>query len=1100
MISAGRFRRQPAGRWGVAVLLLLLMAGMVPSAGAQGTVDSSSQAPAPGKPQNGPSDSTQTLPNAQRLPGYDEQTPMTAGTPPAVAGAGTENLRAWRGLKVSAVQFDGVPAERLAPLPAQLDLQPGQPLDPAKVRSSLRRLYATGLYKTVDIEGTRHGDSVTLIFHGEPQLFIGRVTVNGIKQENFTSLLEGQTKLSPGTPFTPQKLDRADKLVKDTLETNGYYQSTVKSRVQNDPANAQVNIDYDVATGKVARVGNVAVEGNSGLTIEKFRKKAKLKRKSKVSRDTVNTALDKLRANYQKQQLLQATVTLDSKTFQPPVNQLDYTFKVNQGPKVFVLVEGVKMSKGKIKNLIPVYEEGAVDEDLLNEGDKRIHDLYQREGYFNVQVYHEKVARTATQTVVTFHVDPGKLHTVDTVTIHGNKYFETRLIEPRLNVHPASLFEHRGIYSQALVASDVATITAIYEGSGFSHVKVTPVVHDSGLDKKGRPSKISHLSVDYQIVEGTQQRFGAYQLAGNNQVPLSTLTPLLTSQVGQPYNSNNLTNDRNSVLTYYLAHGYDQASVTLKQLPDAKDPDLIDVTMNITEGEQIFVKNVLVSGLHYTRPKTVKDHILVHPGDVLDQSALIETQRQLYDLTLFNGVTTAVQNPSGDELQKDVLIQFTEAKRWDVNYGFGFEVQTGAPTTNAAQRIQLGELPICTSGQSPSSGNCTDNANGAFGASGVVEVDISRVNLRGSDNSLTLKTNYGSLEKRAVLTYSDPHFINKPTLTFSLSGGYTDARDVTTYAASRLEGTARLTERLNRPTTFIYQWTFRRTKVDPNSLQIDPSEIPIEAASATVGGPGVTWIRDTRRPTPLDASGGTYNTVQEFWSDSKFGADSQFNKLDATNSSYYPFGNVRRFVFARNTRIAYERSYGSSSQELIPIPERIYGGGAQSHRGFGINSAGPRDSETGYPIGGAAAFINSFELRLPPPVLPYVGNSVSFVLFHDMGNVFVKGSDIWPSFLRFRQPDRGGCRDISATDQAAPNSENNSIGLNGLCSYNYFSHALGIGARYKTPIGPIRVDSSYNLNPPLYPQPEYYNNEGVTVPRYSQASHFNFFFSIGQSF
>ena len=117
-----------------------------------------------------------------------------------------------------------------------------------------------------------------------------------------------------------------------------------------------------------------------------------------------------------------------------------------------------------------------------------------------------------------------------------------------------------------------------------------------------------------------------------------------------------------------------------------------------------------------------------------------------------------------------------------------------------------------------------------------------------------------------------------------------------------------------------------------------------------------------------------------------------------------------------------------------------------------------------------------------------------------MGNSFVKGSDIWPSFLRFRQPDREGCRDTSMTDQAQPNAEHNSIGLNGLCSYNYFSHALGIGARYKTPIGPIRLDTSYNLNPPLYPQPENYNSQGITVPRYSQAPHFNFFFSIGQAF
>ncbi|HEY0784864.1 MAG TPA: POTRA domain-containing protein [Acidobacteriaceae bacterium] len=1091
-VSEGKLPRALVARIGrrAAVLWVsLLWLGAAASlAGAQGTVNSSSAPPAPAAPAKGPGPQ-QTLPNAARLPGYDESAPMTAAKPDSVAGEGTENLRAWRGLQVAAVRFVGVSTDRLEPLPSMLDLQPGHPLDPQKVRSSLRRLYATGLYQTIDIEGTRQADSVTLIFHGTPQVFLGRVTIRGVKQENFSSLLESATKLSPGTPFSPDKLARAERLLKETLEANGYYQATIKPRTENDPAHAQVNVFYDIAVGKQARVGNVVVEGNSGLTPEKFRKKAKLKRRSKVSRDTVNTALAKLRANYQKQQLLQSSVTLDTKTFQPPVNQIDYAFKVNQGPKVLVKVEGVKMSKGRIRNLVPVYEEGAVDEDLLNEGNRRIHDIYQREGYFNVQVTHDEAAVTPGQTVVTYHVAPGALHDVDSVNIHGNKYFATTLITPRLNVHPASIFEHRGIYSQALVASDVATIRAIYEGSGFSNVKVTPVVKDSPLDKKGRPSKISHLTVNYEIVEGIQQRFGTYTLVGNNDVPTGTLTPLLSTQVGQPYNSNNLTNDRAQVLTYYLGHGYDQASVTLKQLADPKDPNLIDVTMNISEGEQIFVKDVVVSGLHYTRPRTVAPHILVHPGDVLDQSALIDTQRQLYDLTLFNGVNTAVQNPNGDELRKDVLLQFREAKRWDVNYGFGFQVQTGTPSCNIYQRIQLGQTPTCA-----------NSANGQFGASGLVEVDVSRINLRGSDNSLTLKTAYGSLEKRAVLTYADPRFLGRTSLTFQLSGGYTDARDVSTYAASRLEGTARLSQRLNRPTTLIYQMAFRRVKVDPNTLQIDPSEIPIAAASATVGGPGITWIRDTRRPSALDGQGGTYNTVQEFFSDSHFGAASNFNRFDGTNSTYYSFGNVHHYIFARSTRIAWERSYGTTSEQLIPIPERIYGGGAQSHRGFGINAAGPRDSETGFPIGGAAAFINNFELRLPPPTLPYVGDSVSFVLFHDMGNVFVKGSDIWPSFLRFRQPDRAGCRDTSRTDQQQPNSEKNSIGLNGLCSYNYFSHAIGIGARYRTPIGPIRVDTSYNLNPPLYPQPEYYNNQGVTIPRYSQAPHINFFFSIGQAF
>jgi outer membrane protein assembly factor BamA len=169
----------------------------------------------------------------------------------------------------------------------------------------------------------------------------------------------------------------------------------------------------------------------------------------------------------------------------------------------------------------------------------------------------------------------------------------------------------------------------------------------------------------------------------------------------------------------------------------------------------------------------------------------------------------------------------------------------------------------------------------------------------------------------------------------------------------------------------------------------------------------------------------------------------------------------------------------------------LYAGGATSHRGFPINGAGPRDLQTGFPVGGSAVLVNTSELRLPVQTLPYVGNSVSFVIFHDMGNVFRNPSDMFPSIARFHQPNESNCEQIS----------NRTIGT---CNFNYFSHAIGVGARYHTAVGPIRVDFSYNLNPPKYPVFPSTNANGTfvngAVPYVGQASHFNFFFSIGQAF
>jgi outer membrane translocation and assembly module TamA len=143
-------------------------------------------------------------------------------------------------------------------------------------------------------------------------------------------------------------------------------------------------------------------------------------------------------------------------------------------------------------------------------------------------------------------------------------------------------------------------------------------------------------------------------------------------------------------------------------------------------------------------------------------------------------------------------------------------------------------------------------------------------------------------------------------------------------------------------------------------------------------------------------------------------------------------------------------------------------------RAFPENQAGPRDPQTGFPLGGSALFFNSIELRFP-----LSGDSIGGVLFHDMGNVYDKFSDI--SF-RFHQ--------------------------NGLTDFNYMVHAVGVGVRYRTPIGPLRLDLAYSINPPSF------NGFGGTyeqlvqcsvnntcgTPTLQHVSHFQFFFSIGQAF
>jgi outer membrane protein insertion porin family len=999
----------------------------------------------------------------------------------------------WNGLKVDAIRFEGVTFGPDDALPKQLPQQAGSPLDPEKVRNSLRRLFASGRYRTIGVSGIRNGDSVTLIFSGPSRYFVGRVNIEGVKGEQLASLLEYSTNLNPGAPYVETAVPTATTLVKQTLAQNGYYQPVVSVTTTPDDASQQINVTFRIDIGPQARIGNVAMEGSDpGITLEEFRKKSKLKEGRKVTRETTSNALTRLRGLYQKKDRLEATVALQKSTYDQPKKQLNYDFHANQGPVVKVSIEGVKLSTSRLHLLVPIFEEGTIDNDLLNEGTHNILEFLEQQGYFDATVEVKVIGENTPSEQVVYSVDRGVKHKVTSVTLKGNKYFESDLLKERMKVQKADAYQRSGRYSPALVDSDISSIQALYRANGFNETTITQAVDDIDDGPNGKPLKTAQIRVTLTIVEGPQQKFGTIDLSGVDAARNAAVKSLLNSQQGQPFSLISLSGDRDAVLSYYLSNGFDQARVEVKQAKNADDPKLTNVAINVIEGHQVFVDHVLVSGDDRTKPKVIDNALQLHAGDPLDQSALLDTQRKLYNLALFNEVNAAVQNPDGDAARKNVLIQLREAKRWDVTYGFGFEAQTGQPasgTISPASAILLGLSPNQT----------TVNQEGSPGVSPRISADVTRINLFGTDKSATLHTTYGLLEKVATLSFVNPHLLGNPLLTATVSGGYSNVQNITTFKASTLQGDFRVTQKFRRTDTFIYDFQYRRVAVDPNSLQISANLIPLLSQPVRVGGPGLTWFHDTRDPSPLDAGKGSYTSVSEFLATSKFGSQSDFNRVDLTNSTYYTFGK-RKYVFARNTRLGFETKYGANPNvtntecagvlldtnatcDAVPLPERLYAGGATSHRGFPLNGAGPRDLQTGFPVGGNAVLVNSSELRLPASTLPYVGDGLSFVLFHDMGNVFQNISDMFPSIKRFHQPNEESCADVSK-----------SIGT---CSFNYFSHAAGVGARYKTPVGPIRVDFSYNLNPPKYPIIYDFDNN---PPHEGQASHFNFFFSIGQSF
>jgi outer membrane protein assembly factor BamA len=358
-------------------------------------------------------------------------------------------------------------------------------------------------------------------------------------------------------------------------------------------------------------------------------------------------------------------------------------------------------------------------------------------------------------------------------------------------------------------------------------------------------------------------------------------------------------------------------------------------------------------------------------------------------------------------------------------------------------------------------------------------VDLTRNNLWGLAHSISLRTRASTLDKRALLNYSWPHYFGHDNFNVSFTGLYEDSRDVRTFSYKREEGSAQLSQKASKATTLFYRYSYRRVSIDQSTLKITPFLIPLLSQPVRLGMLSGNLIQD-RRDDPIEPHKGIYNTVDIGLAAHFLGSQRNFLRFLARNATYHPIG--RRLVVARSTQFGDIYAFTNSGDALdaIPLPERFFGGGGASHRGFPENQAGPRDPVTGFPLGGTAQFFNQTEFRFPA-----FGENIGGVLFHDAGNIY---SSLGHMSFRLRQHD--------------------------VQDFDYLVQAVGVGVRYKTPIGPVRVDLAYSINPPRFfgfkgTQQDLLNagvNPCASAPGVpsrcveQSVSHFQFFFSIGQTF
>lgn len=941
--------------------------------------------------------------------------------------------------------------EKIPPLP----LEAGKPFDYPAERESLRDLYRLGDYADIRVSTAPEMGGSRVDFIVRRNFFNNVIRIDGLKEPPSEPAALASLRLNLGEPFRDSAVREAVDRLTATLHDDGLYQAKITWQLFPHEDTRQMDVTVTVDPGPRALVGDVAIDNQTPYPDVQLLHRSKVSNKVEMTAARLSRGSDRLRKFLVNQGYLGASALITVETYDPQSNRVPLKLTVETGPRVRIEISGARLSKGKQRKLLPVFAEGAVDEDLLQEGRRNIRDYLQSQGYFDADVQvSSQSSDKPVERVIHYDITRGDRFRLAGIGFDGNKYFRNGLLSRRLLLQTAS-FASSGRFSQQLLRGDTDSIRGVYLSNGFRDCQVTSTVDDRYRDKK------NNLFVSFHIVEGAQTRIADLHIDGNHTISTDELLGVTGSTKGEPYSDSGVASDRNNILALYYNEGFPEAAFHEEVVP-ASTPTEVSLVYHVTEGRQVDVAKVLLTGYQFTRPGIIRRQVEVQPGGPLREGDIAKTQRQLYNLGVFNRVQIAPQNPGGTDPDKAVVVEMQEGQRYTIGYGFGFEVQ----------RIAGGST----------------NPNGTtIGASPRGIFEIARNNMFGRAQTLSFKARVSTLEYRVGLDYTADNFLADRHLSLQLTGFADKTQDVNTFTSTRFEGGLQLVQKISPSSSLLYRYFYRRVKASNLVSTINEEQIPLLSQPTLVSGFGFTYARD-RRDDPGNATRGTFNTIDVSDAIEPIGSSADFFRGYFQNSSFHSFG--RAFVFARSVRFGVEVPYGNTVEgnnapfnptqctapppnftpSVIPLPERFFAGGGTSLRGFGLNQAGPRDPCTGFPIGGLALLVFNQELRFPMN-LPIVGTRLGGTLFYDGGNVY---SDVNHISFAWKAPS--------------------------ITNLNYFSHTVGFGLRYPTPIGPVRVDFGYQLNPARYQATVVPAGGTVGVLQTLRLPHFGFFFNIGPIF
>lgn len=950
--------------------------------------------------------------------------------------------------------------------------------------------------------------------------------------------------LNPGTPITEQTLQNNADVILEYLRDRGFFNAEVTFTQRALDRENQIGVTFNVKPNDQARVGTFEID------IEGFEKamltgKVKLKPGELYSRELLSQDVERIKRILRENDFLAPELNEPRPEREVDSNTINIKLTGRVGPKVTVTVEteDEKVSGGTQERLLPVKRDGTLHYAAIVEGERRLENYFQEQGYFFANVtpvcsveppFVEGEATTVandteflcsalggadlfSRTVeVKYKVTLDRKLRLSKIRIRGTDELPIEELRTILDTQEANIFGiiplfgyGRGYTSETILEDDALTIKSLMRELGYRDAEVR---YGRGVSLDGE-----ELVITFYVEEGVPTVVNGVEIAGNSAFDDDTLLGKLPLIIGKNYSRARIRNAERKLAEFYSEEGYFDARISSSITERTDDPTtkhkLVKIGFTVeTEGKKVVIDRVLVTGNDDTRTNAILRAVTLQPNELLKRTDVYKSEQNLYATDAFERVEIRpepARDRSDGTRSADVIIGVKEQAPRLMQYGGGYSTDLGLSGFfdirhyNLFGRLWQGGARIRWSQRQQLVQ--FDYVNPRFIRDGTDRFAPLTLTAQFQRDSTVTRFFRSAFDKG---TFGIVQRVDENGVPIDIFG--VPAGDPT---INRLTLTAETNRTINIKDRSVLFFRYRFEDVRLNNIEsLLIKDLLRPDDRIRISGFGATFVRDRRercateyslleviargepgnrcRYNASDPTNGDYLTAEYNVSVPFLGANIGFHKFQASYNYYYTFPQLKNTTFAGRAILGLAHVFAEGNRfppdqfedlnGILPISERFFAGGSNTLRGFDFEEAGPR--VVVIPEG---EFRNSSgePVILDPFSVPFGGNAIAIVNLEARIPLSksIRAVPFYDGGNVFRRiGDIFNPPDVPADDVFKQN-------LRAL-----WTHTVGVGLRLKTPFGgEFGVDYGYLLNPPRFLIPQKNGPNGIHQLHQGQI-HFRF--------